>query len=176
MSEVAKDYGAALFAVAAEQHIEAAVSDDLAMIGRLWADQPDYALLLAAPNLPVAERLAQIEEAFGGRVAEPVVAFLRLLCQKGHIRDFDVAAQEYQALWQAASRQSEAKITSAVPLSEPQKDKLLSKLEQTFGRTVRADYAVDPAVMGGLIVELDGRVLDGSLRERLRDIKDVMHT
>ncbi|MBO5784324.1 MAG: ATP synthase F1 subunit delta [Clostridia bacterium] len=175
MSEVAKEYGAALFMVAAESEQTAAFAEDLTAIGKAFEDNPDYIPLLSSPNIPMDERLLQIEQAFGGAVQEPVLAFLQLLCQKGHIREWEAAAQEYQALWQAAAQVCDAVVTSAVPLSEPQQQKLLEKLEQTYGKTVRAVYRVDPAVMGGLIVEMDGKVLDGSLRERLRDIKDVMH-
>ncbi len=176
MSEVAKEYGAALFMVAAESEQTDAFAGDLTTIGKVFDEHPDYTTLLSSPNIPMAERLGQIEQAFGGAVDEKVVSFLQLLCQKGHIYDFEAAAQEYRALWQAATQVSDAVVTSAVPLNETQQQKLLQKLEQTFGKTVRAVYAVDPDVMGGLIVEMDGKVLDGSLRHRLRDIKDVMNT
>lgn len=176
MSEVAKEYGAALFMVAAESGQTDAFAEALSVIGNVFEENPDYPILLASPNIPMRERLGQIEQAFGGAVQEPVLSFLQLLCQKGHIHDFEAAAQEYRALWQAATRVSDAVVTSAVPLSEIQQQKLLEKLEQTSNRTVRAVYRVDPSVMGGVIVEMDGKVLDGSLRRRLREIKDVMHT
>ena len=176
MSEVAKEYGAALFMVAAESKQTDGFANELAIVEQVFAENPEYLLLLSSPNVPLEERLQQLEQAFGGAVQEPVLTFLQLLCQKGHIRDWASAVAEYRALWQAATQICDAVITSAVPLSERQQQKLLIKLEQTQGKTVHAAYRVDPAVMGGLIVEMDGKVLDGSLRERLRDIKDVMHT
>lgn len=175
MSEVAKEYGAALFMVAAEAEQTDEFAQDLTLIGKTFEENPDYITLLSSPNISMTERLGQLEQAFSGAVDEKVLAFLQLLCQKGHIYDFEAAAQEYRALWQTAAQVCDAVVTSAVPLSETQQQKLLQKLEQTFGKTVHAVYTVDPAVMGGLIVEMDGKVLDGSLRERLRDIKDVMH-
>lgn len=176
MSEVAKEYGAALYMVAAESEQTDAFAKALSIIGKAFAENPDYPILLASPNIPMDERLGQIEQAFGGAVEQEVVSFLQLLCQKGHIHDFEAAAEEYRALWQAATRVCDAVVTSAVPLNETQQQKLLEKLEQTSHRTVRAVYRVDPSVMGGVIVEMDGKVLDGSLRQRLREIKDVMHT
>ena len=63
-----------------------------------------------------------------------------------------------------------------MPLSKDQQRRLTQKLEQAFNRTVQATYTVDPSVLGGVVVEMDGKVLDGSLRQRYRDLKDVMHT
>ena len=175
MSEVAKEYGAALFMVAAESEQTDGFSEALDVIGKAFEENPDYITLLSSPNIPMDERLGQIEQAFGGAVDEKVLSFLQLLCQKGHIREWEAAVAEYRALWQAAAQVCDAVVTSAVPLTDTQQQKLLEKLEQTYGKTVRAVYRVDPTVMGGLIVEMDGKVLDGSLRERLREIKDVMH-
>mgnify|MGYP002517652746 CR=1 FL=1 len=53
--------------------------------------------------------------------------------------------------------------------------KLERKLEAVLGGTVNAAYAVDESLLGGLMVEADGKIMDGSLRRRLREIKDVMN-
>ena len=127
MSEVAKEYGAALFMVAAESEKTDAFATDLEKIGRTFEENPEYIALLSSPNIPMAERLLLIGQAFGKAVDEKVLAFLQLLCQKGHIRDYDIAAEEYRALWQAASQVSNAVITSAVSLDESQQQKLLQK-------------------------------------------------
>ena len=176
MSEAAKEYGAALFMVAAESEQTDRFAQDLTTIGKVFTENPDYSILLSSPNIPMAERLLQIEQAFGGAVDDKVLSFLQLLCQKGHIREFETAAEEYRALWQAATQMCDAVITSAVPLDDVQQHRLHQKLEKTFGKTVRTVYKIDPQVLGGVIVEMDGKVLDGSLRERLRVLKDVMHT
>ena len=61
-------------------------------------------------------------------------------------------------------------------ISEEQKKKLQQKLEQYTKGRVETTYTTDPTLLGGLIVNLDGKVLDGSLQGRLRDIKDVINT
>ena len=66
-----------------------------------------------------------------------------------------------------------ARVTSAVPLTEGEKNALRLKLEKDGG-TVTLDCVVDPEIMGGVIVETEDRVIDGSLRHRLREMKDVM--
>ena len=80
------------------------------------------------------------------------------------------------ALLDASSRVIYAKITSAVVLTDAEKAKLIRKLEDTHKGKVQAEYLVLPELLGGVIVEIDGKILDGSLRHRLREMKDVMNS
>ena len=52
---------------------------------------------------------------------------------------------------------------------------LKDKLEKRLGRTIRLECAIDPSLLGGLLVQVDGRVIDGSLKHRLHEIKEVMN-
>ena len=66
-------------------------------------------------------------------------------------------------------------MTSALELTEEEKTKLSSGLEKRFRSTVEAEYVIDESLIGGILIEADGKVIDGSVRTRLRDIKDVMN-
>ena len=105
---------------------------------------------------------------------EHVLSFLQLLCEKGRIDCFREAAEAYFALYEASLRILDARVTSAVPRADSEKKALTESLEKKHGGTVHAEYFVDGALLGGVIVEVDGRIYDGSLRRRLRDAKEVM--
>ena len=98
-----------------------------------------------------------------------------LLCEKGRINCFLDAVEEYQNLLNVSKRVSNAIVTSAVALSDEEKEKLGQKLEAISNTTVKMEYVVDASLLGGVIVEIDGKVLDGSIKNRLRDIKEVMN-
>ena len=66
-------------------------------------------------------------------------------------------------------------MSSAVALTEREKTELKEKLEKRLGRTIRLECAIDPSLLGGLLVQVDGRVIDGSLKHRLHEIKEVMN-
>ena len=102
--------------------------------------------------------------------------YLKLLCEKGRITYFLESVDEYKALLDASEHISNAKIISAVELTESEKKKLIAKLELINKGKVAAEYFVDSTLLGGLIVEVDGRVMDGSLRHRLQEVKEVMNT
>ena len=88
---------------------------------------------------------------------------------------FDAAVTEYKALLNAWSHVFEARVTCAAELTSQEQAQLKAKLETIYGGTVRMAYTVDPSLLGGLIVEIDGKIMDGSLRRRLRDVKEVMN-
>jgi F-type H+-transporting ATPase subunit delta len=67
-----------------------------------------------------------------------------------------------------------ATVVSAVELNETEKAALKQRLEKNSGNTVMLECTVDPSILGGLIVTVNGTVTDGSLRHRLREVKDVM--
>lgn len=175
MSEIGKEYGTALFMVACEDNEKRQYADALECVRRVFEEQPEYEQFLSSPSIPLRERMDAIEQAFGGRVPERVLCYLMLLCEKGRMDSFMRSVDEYNALYDASERISDVKVTSAVPLTEAEKQKLERKLEAVLGGTVNAAYAVDESLLGGLMVEADGKIMDGSLRRRLREIKDVMN-
>ena len=103
-----------------------------------------------------------------------MVSWLQLLCEKGRIGYFRACVKEYRALLAAKEAVITARVSSAVPLTEEESKALKQKLEKISGQTVLLDRTVDPSLMGGVVVEMNGRVMDGSLRRRLRAVKEVM--
>lgn len=174
MTQTAKEYAEALFTLAAEESSEKLVSDGLKTVSQLLRKHPEYLDLLASPNIPVQERTAAIDEAFADSVCEYVVSFMKVLCEKNNIRLIHRCISEYEELYHATDGVTSANVISAVNLTKEEKEKLKEKLEKFCGKKVIMHYTVNQAVLGGLIVHVDGRVLDGSLRRRLRDIKEVI--
>ena len=84
------------------------------------------------------------------------------------------SVDEYNALLSASQKVVCANVISAVPLSEEEKADLIRSLEKKYMCRVSANYSVDASLIGGLIVDVDGNVLDGSLRRRLQEVKDVI--
>lgn len=176
MAEIGKEYGTALFMLACEENEKRSYAAALEDVKDTFLRYPQYPELLSSPGIPLKERLGIIDETFDGRLPEHVISYLKLLCEKGRIACFMESVDEYKALLDASEHIASAKITSAVELTESEKQKLICKLEATEKCKVEAEYFVDSALLGGLIVEMDGRIMDGSLRHRLQDIKEVMNT
>lgn len=174
MEEMSKAYGTALFALAKECNAEEEYKNALDKVLSIFRKNPEYIELLVSPSIPKDERIEAVEQAFAGQVPEHIVSFLQILCEKGHIRSFSKCVSEYNSLYDASKRITVAKVTSAVPLTDKEKDSLKQKLEKMSGGSVQLECSTDKTLMGGLLVEMDGKVIDGTLRHRLHEVKDVI--
>lgn len=174
MTDIAKEYGAALFMLAKEEGKADAFAQSLERIGTALSEQPDYTVLLSLPNIAKEERVALIETAFASAVEETVLSFCKLLCEEGYMHAFFEAKAEFDALYDDDKHISHATVTSAVPLTDDEKHKLILKLQALSGHTVEAHYLLDTSLLGGVIVDMDGTVYDGSVKRQMHRIKEVI--
>lgn len=174
MTDLSREYAEALFALAAENDQTKAYLEALDTAADLLADHPAYVELLCCPTISRNERDGLLAQTFGQILPEQVLAFIQLLCAHGRIRSLSDCVEEYRLLYQTAVAMSTAQVTSAVPLTEDEKKQLAQTLSARFGRTVTLQCAVDESLLGGMVVHVDGKVLDGSLRGRLHAVKEVM--
>ena len=176
MTETSRSYADALFSLAAET---GAVSETLAALtmARNELNNTEGALdLLASPAIPKDERLAVLEKSFGSQLPEHVLNLLCVMCSHGHIRELDDCLAAFNELHDAALKLSTARVISAVALTDEEKATLSAQLSKKLGRTIRLECEVDPAILGGMIVHVDGKVIDGSVRHKLQKIKEVMNS
>ena len=174
MTQIGKEYGAALFMLACETDAKHEYADALEYAFRIIQENEGYMELLSSPNISMTDRLAAIDQAFATALPTHVLSFLKLLCEKNRMDCLCEAMQEYKKLLDASEKMSDAVIRSAVPLTEDQKLRLKEKLERLCKNQVTMIYEIDESLMGGIVVEIDGKIMDGSLRRRLNEVKDVI--
>ena len=173
MTQITKEYATALFSLALEEKCTQEVTDALAVIMDVFRENSELTELLSSPAIPIAERIRVIDSAFSS-LHEYAVSFVKLLCERGSVHSiYDIVA-EYNELFKAFSRMSSATITTAVALTEEERKALKVKLEKMCAHAVVLEERVDTALIGGMIIEVDGKVIDASLRQRLGDVKDVI--
>ncbi len=174
MSEISNEYAKALFMLASEKELREDYKEGLETVSKVFLDNPQYIDFLGTFAIPLEERLSALESAFGERIPRDVLSFLKILCEKKHIGEFSECADEYISMYNEIGKVSNAKVTSAVELTDKEKAQLLEKLEKSSGKKMVIDYQVDPTILGGLIVETDGKIMDSSLKKHLKDMKDVI--
>ena len=174
MNEISREYASALFALARENSAEEEYARGLAAISAALREAPEYVEFLSSHAIPKEERISALFAVFSGRVPMHVLSFLSLLCEKGRVREFPECVEAYEAYLREWKQTSVACVTSAVALTEEEKKKLLTKLESICGHAVTAEYRIDESLMGGISVAVDGKVIDGSLRHRLQEVKEVI--
>lgn len=174
MNDCAKEYAAALFMLARDNEEHKKCSDELMLVKSALCDYPEYAELLTSPAIPVSERLLSIENTFKGVLGEHVLSCLMLMCENGRLGYFCACVSEYEAMRHECENIRSARIISAVELSNDEKVRIIAKLEKAGKKTLIPTYQTDPTILGGVIIEYDDKIIDGSLRHRLHELKEVM--
>ena len=174
MTEMSKEYGMALYKLAKENKVEKSYAEALKTVLEVFLANPEYMELLATPSISKEDRVAVIESAFGNAVPEYITSFLKILCERGRIRQLAECVEVFNALLEEDMKISVARVVSSVPLTLEEKKRLKARLEKMSGRKVSLECSVDKSLLGGLVVEMDGKVINGSLRQRLDEMKDVM--
>lgn len=174
MNGNAKEYALAIFAIALENDSMAQVHDDLLLVKESLDANPEYKEYLINPAIPKSERVANIEEVFKDNVCEDVFALINIIADHGDIYTLVPAIEEFNLMFEDHMRYAKAVVTSAVELTEEEKEKLMVKLRAVTNKNVEATYVIDKSLIGGLIVDVDGKIFDGSVRKNLKNLKEVI--
>jgi F-type H+-transporting ATPase subunit delta len=168
---IAKNYAEALLVLARK-------ANDLdgwglAINGVVAAVETDPRLhnFLAAPQISAAEKNVVIGKAFGTKLPRSMVRFLQKLVQNRRQMLMPLIAIEYGNLVDETSGRVHAQVTVSREASEADRNAIASQLSRAFAKTVVPHVDVNPAILGGVIVKVGDRVLDGSVRKRLKTLK-----
>ena len=171
MTQFAKLYGGSLFDLAAEEGADGAILDQLEECLSLLRENPDYLKLLSTPSLPKKERCGLLDQALRGSVHQYLLNFLKILCERGQLGQLSQCAAAYRQKYNQAHGIVEATAVSAVALTDDQALRLRQKLESVTGKQIRLHCKVDPAVLGGIRLDIDGTELDGTVQSRLSGLR-----
>ena len=164
-------YGRSLYELAAEEQLTERILKEMKTVKELLAENPDYVTLLSEPSIPKKERLKLVDEAFQEDLQPYLVNFIKLLLENNMLREFAACFRAFRAEYNKAHGIADAVVTSAVALDDAQRRELRERLEKLSGKTVELTEKVDPGILGGLKVELDGRLYDGTVQSRLNSIR-----
>ncbi|MCR5330971.1 MAG: ATP synthase F1 subunit delta [Lachnospiraceae bacterium] len=170
MTERAGIYGGSLYDLAAEENLTESIKDQLLEVKAIFRENPEYLRLLSEPAIKKAERLDLIDKAFGGSCEKYLINFIKLLCERGLLGEFEGCCDTFVKRFNVDHNIAEAVVTSAVRLTDSQLASLKAKLEARSGKSVSLIQKLDPKVLAGIKVELEGVQLDGTVSGRLSGI------
>ena len=176
VSGMAGRYAQALFQLAGESNTTDAVAADLDRFATMVAESSDLQHLVKSPVFSVEQQVKALDALLSRAGITGLTAnFLKLVASKRRLFAVDGMIQGFKALNDAAKGVTRAEVTVAEPLSDANLSTLQAALAQVSGgRSVMVDVKVDPAIIGGLIVKLGSRMVDGSLKTKLNSIRTRM--
>ena len=170
MTNVAAVYAQALYDLAKDEGCSEPVLKELSALSESFAQEKNFVRLLSAPNLTKEERCRILDDSFRGKIHHYVLNFLKILTEKGYMRHFADCCKEYRAVFNREHGILEVCAVTAVPLSADQTDRLAQKLARVTGKTIDLHNRIDPACLGGIRLDYDGKRMDDTVFHRLESI------
>jgi len=170
----ASAYAHALFEVAQARGEAEAYADQPDGMVEAFLAAPELRTFLESPKVPREAKKVAFEHALDGKVAEPVLNLVRVLLDRSRQRLFWTVCEIYGELLDEALVRVPVTITAAKPYPDALREKLIGLLRARTGREVVPVERVDPALLGGITIKIGDTFIDGSLRTKLKVVRDAM--
>lgn len=166
-STVAKRYAQALFELARDKKLE--LEPQMAAVAAIWNAEPLLSRVLTDPRWPVERKKSVLHSlAEQLNLDTYLLNTLNLLLDKGRIGHLPAVAAQYRILDDLHNRRIRAQCRSATALDEQQQEQLKAKLASLTGaREIELSVVIDPDLVAGFVVNIEGKIIDGSLKGRL---------
>jgi F-type H+-transporting ATPase subunit delta len=171
-TRIVRRYAAALFRAAQKAGLIDAVESDLGLVSFLFENSPDMWDAIRSPVVSPEKKHQVLRDVFAGKVQQITLDYLGLLVDKHREEVIAKTQGEYVDLANEARGLIEVDVTTAVDLDVDNETRLKGKLGQLTGKQVRLRRMVAPEIMGGVIVKIGDRVIDGSIRGRLAALRE----
>ncbi|MCL6635552.1 MAG: F0F1 ATP synthase subunit delta [Peptococcaceae bacterium] len=169
---VAGRYAEALYEIASQKNLVDRIESELKAVEAVLKENVDLQRVLYHPQITAESKKGLLEQLFKGKVSGITGNFLALLVDRRREVFFADIVAEFVKLANAGRNIVAAQVTSAVELNNEEKGKLDQVLARLTGKKVQTSYAVDPSLIGGVVVRMGDKIIDGSIKTRLATLKE----
>ena len=172
---IAKRYATALFEIAMENGQLDAYEKEVKTLLEIIKNENELLQTLGHPHILAEEKIDLLEKIFASTLSKDILGLMVMVVRKSREAHLVAILEAFVAMAKEAKHIATATVTSAVPLTEEQKAKIVQKLTTSLGKAVELDTAVDPSLMGGLIIRVGDRVIDSSIAGKLNGLTSQLY-
>ncbi|WP_295101478.1 ATP synthase F1 subunit delta [uncultured Candidatus Kuenenia sp.] len=171
---VAVTFVNALLGVAADKDLLGQVEKDLDLLSDTMARHEDFKKVLLHPSITRKEKKDTIKAVFGEYVSGQMINFLYLLVDRRREVLLDVIPDVYRKVVDKKTGVIRAKIQAAIPIVGERLENLKAGIKKLTGKIVEIEVVENPQILGGLVVEIENKMIDGSVVSRLRNLRSKL--
>ena len=171
---VAKPYARALYDAALEQNALASIIADIDKLRELIEQSEEFTQLIHSPVLSPQFKSETFQALFAEAMQPLTINFFKLLALKQRERSLIAIMDVFSAIVDEAAGRLVAKVTTAVPITSAQEERLIAQLSAYSGKQVRLETTTDAQIQGGFIVQLDDTVFDASVASQLQRLRQQL--
>ncbi len=166
----AERYARALFEIALKAGQDARIEEALVSFSAALKNAPDAWRFLNNPHVPLADKRRFLERLYAAD-DKTLLDFLSVLLEKNRFSVIHDIAVSFKKISDTSQGEGLVEIRTATPLSARSEESLLSRLEKIAGLKLSVKKTVDPALIGGVSVKINNKILDGSVKSRIENLK-----
>lgn len=169
---LAKAFAEAFFKIAQAENKLNRVDEEFFYFKKILEANASLKNFLKNPKTPSSAKKDALKEIFGKSISPATFDELNLIIDEGKAGLLLQICEEFSKFVSATLNRVRAEVTTAIPLSPKLSTQLRDKLSRLVGKDVVITAFVDESIVGGIIVNINGEVIDGSLRHRLEEVRE----
>ncbi len=174
ISNLARRYAQALYDIADAPGARADQEKLLTHLAEFYRAHPEVRLVCGNTALPAGWRTELFLELAGAERGAPAGRLVQLLVSRHRLNLLPEIAAAWRALQREAAGLTQVLVETPAPMPEAERQDLARRLAGILGQQVELDCAVKPDLLGGMVLYYDGRILDGSIRGRLKAARECL--
>ncbi len=171
--EKIQSYAQAILAVASAESNAAQIEDEIYRFSQVVQSSEELKSTLSDASIPSTRRQQIVEDLLDGQVTQTTVALVSMIVAAGMGGDIKAIADKVVGLGAESRDKAVAEVYSVVDLSSDQQQRLAAALKSATGKDVEMKVIIDESVMGGLLVQIEDEVIDGTVRTRLKQLREA---
>lgn len=172
---VGKRYAEALYEVAAELNKLEDFKEEIKAVADVFKSNPELETIFTHPRVTKSEKKDMIKELFEGKISKEIVNLCYIIIDKGRERYLSDISDSYRDLSNDKLGIVEADAYTAVPMTQDETDKLQEKLSSFFKKKVDLRTHIDENLLGGVLVKVGDKVIDGSIKGKLNEMQKELN-
>jgi F-type H+-transporting ATPase subunit delta len=161
-------YARALFDLARESQLVDAVKDDLDLLMDVAAEERDFARVMTSPYFSEQVKMQLVRKIFCGRISKLTVNFLMVVIAHDRMTFLPKIATRYDEIWDGFHGRYIVNVTVSQTLTDDEVRGLSDDIAAAIKSQIRLDLAVNPGIIGGIVIRCGDRVIDNSIKGRLQ--------
>lgn len=167
---VAQRYAEALFQVSSAQGSLEKVDAELAGLSQVLAENKELVNFLSSPIVEASDKKQVVTQLFSGKVDAMVLNTMLLMFDKKRGDAVAALHETFRTLFNDYRKRTKVRVVSALPMDEQEVAGIKRELAKATSREIEMDVAIDPEIIGGLVVSIGDQVIDSSLKGRLQSL------
>lgn len=168
-SNISQVYSDALFELALADETLDSKKDNLLYIKTVLDENEGLNKILQNPNVHKDEKKNLVDQVFPD-LEKHTLNFVKILIDKSRFYFFDDIFSSFLKKYNDKNNIARGLLTSSREMSNEDKETIMNSLSKKLGKQVELDYAIDPNLIGGFSVKIDGKLIDNSIKSRLLDL------